>query len=144
MENPINFLVDTNIWLERLLEQDQSDIVKVFLETIPSENLSISDFSLHSIGVILTKLERFDIFDKFILDLFSNGDVSCLSIKPLENINVANYIKEMSLDFDDSYQFVISQKFEIQIVTFDKDFKKRGIKTLTPKEAIEKFKKMKK
>jgi len=144
MENQINFLVDTNVWLERLLEQEQSELVKEFLEIVPSENLSISDFSLHSIGVILTRLERLNILDKFIHDLFSNGDVSCLSLEPVENINVSNYIKEKKLDFDDSYQFVISKKFDIQIVTFDKDFRKSGIKTLTPKEAIEKFKKKKK
>lgn len=81
MENPINFLVDTNVWLERLLNQEQTDVVKDFLTTIPSENLSISDFSLHSIGVILTRLNEQEVFDVFITDLFSIGLVSCLSKK---------------------------------------------------------------
>ena len=91
----------------------------------------------------MMKLERFDVYEKFINDLFSTGNVSCLNLVPVENIDVANIIKEKGLDFDDSYQFIVSQKFNIQIVTFDKDFKKSGIKTLTPREAIDKFKKMK-
>lgn len=51
MEDEVIFLLDTNIWLERLLEQEKSDEVNEFLRTIPSENISISDFSLHSIGL---------------------------------------------------------------------------------------------
>lgn len=44
------YLVDTNIWLERLLDQTRSDEVRQFLDATPSEHLFISDFSLHSIG----------------------------------------------------------------------------------------------
>lgn len=46
------YLIDTNIFLEILLNQDKKEICKNFL----SENfnlLHISDFSIHSIGVIL-------------------------------------------------------------------------------------------
>lgn len=140
MENKINFLVDTNIWLERLLEQDQSDIVDEFLKTIPSDFLSISDFSLHSVAVILHRLEKLDVFNGFIEDLFSYGNVSCLQTEPLDNFDIIKIIKEKQLDYDDAYQELISQKFDLQIVTFDKDFRKSGITTLTPQEAIDQFK----
>ena len=136
----MNFLVDTNIWLERILEQEQSEIVKEFLNTVPSINLSISDFSLHSIGVILFRLDRINIFDDFINDLFSEGFVTCLSVEPLENLDITKLISKNKLDYDDSYQSVIAQKYNIQIVTFDKDFKKNHIKTLSPNEAIKKYK----
>jgi predicted nucleic acid-binding protein len=49
-----------------------------------------------------------------------------------------NNIRRYKLDFDDSYQFSIAQKFDLILVTFDKDFNVRGIKKNTPDEIIEK------
>lgn len=48
-------LVDTNVWLERLLDQEKSKVAAHFLDSTPTEWLFVSDFSLHSIGVILCK-----------------------------------------------------------------------------------------
>jgi hypothetical protein len=64
------YLLDTNIWLERLLDQDRSGEVDRFLSSVPSERLFITDFSLHSIGVILGRLGRMPAFCSFIQDLF--------------------------------------------------------------------------
>ena len=36
------YLVDTNIWLERLLEQDRADVVRRFLDAIPPEHLFLT------------------------------------------------------------------------------------------------------
>ncbi len=52
------FLVDTNIWLELLLEQERAGEVRRFLDALPSDQLAISHFSLHSIGVILGRYGR--------------------------------------------------------------------------------------
>ncbi len=38
------YLVDTNIWLERLLEQERSEEVAKFLNSIPTEKLFITIF----------------------------------------------------------------------------------------------------
>jgi predicted nucleic acid-binding protein len=45
--------------------------------------------------------------------------------------------KSKILDFDDSYQYCIAQKYELTIVTFDKDFNAKGIRKSTPDEIIE-------
>ena len=45
------YLVDTNIWLERLLAQAKSDEVGDFLDRIPSNELFSTDFAFHSICV---------------------------------------------------------------------------------------------
>jgi len=34
MESRLNFLVDTNVWLERLLEQENASVVDDFLKLI--------------------------------------------------------------------------------------------------------------
>ena len=46
------YLIDTNIFLEVLLTQEKKETCKKFLDE-NIKNLYISDFSLHSIGVIL-------------------------------------------------------------------------------------------
>ena len=58
------YLVDTNIFLEILLQQNKSKNCKLFLDK-NSGVLNISDFFLHSIGVILFRNKKEKIFLKF-------------------------------------------------------------------------------
>jgi predicted nucleic acid-binding protein len=55
------YLIDTNIFLEILLSQKQKDICKEFLVS-NTEHIYISDFSLHSIGVILFRNNKETVF----------------------------------------------------------------------------------
>ena len=52
------YLVDTNIWLERLLDQAGSEEVGQSLQRVWNDRLYLSDFTLHSIGIILLKLDE--------------------------------------------------------------------------------------
>ncbi len=139
METKVRYLVDTNIWLERLLDQDNSAIVSKFLDTIPLDQIFISDFALHSIGVILSRLKKLDILDKFVNDIFFNGLIEQLSLGSHNFADVIVNIGKYKLDFDDAYQLTISQKYDLTIVTFDKDFNIDGINKMTPDEIIEKL-----
>ena len=136
METKIRYLVDTNIWLERLLDQDKSEIVSKFLDTIPLEQIFISDFALHSIGVILSRLNKLDILDKFVNDLFFNGLIEQISLDPHDFADIIANIGKYKLDFDDSYQLTISKKYDLTIVTFDKDFNVQGISRMSPEELL--------
>lgn len=75
------YLLDTNIWLE-LLDQERSEEVGRFLTQIPSNQLLMSDFSLHSIGVLLGRFRRHEIFIEFAEDIFINGRVRLVSVAP--------------------------------------------------------------
>ena len=138
METKVRYLVDTNVWLERLLDQEKSDIASRFLDLIPTDELFVSDFSIHSIGVILSRLKKFDVFAKFIDDLFVNGQLEQLTLDTIDLIDVTTNIQKYKLDFDDSYQFTIAKKYDLTIVTFDKDFNVKGIKKNTPDEIVDK------
>lgn len=133
----MKFLVDTNIWLELLLGQEKSEIVSLFLEQVSIDDLFVSDFAIHSIGVILSKKKKADIFSEFLDDLFVNGQITQLSLDPVELHQVATNIQEFNLDFDDGYQLAVSQKYDLTIVTFDKDFNAKGIRKITPVEFIQ-------
>ena len=78
------YLVDTNIWLERLLGQAKSDEVGQFLDQTPTNQLFITDFAFHSIGVILTRRKRKAALLDFVQDVFITGAVTVISLKPEE------------------------------------------------------------
>jgi len=136
LETEIRYLVDTNVWLERLLDQEKSVIASKFFDLIPTDSLFVSDFSIHSIGVILSRLKKFDIFETFINDLFISGQIELLSLDSYDLLDVIGNIQKYKLDFDDSYQFSVAQKYDLTIVTFDKDFNAKGIKKQTPDEIV--------
>jgi uncharacterized protein len=138
LETKIRYLIDTNIWLERLLDQDKSDIVSKFLDTVPPDQIFISDFTLHSIGVIMSRLKKLDILNKFVNDLFFNGLIKQLSLDPGDFVDIISNIEKYNFDFDDAYQLALCQKHEMTIVTFDKDFNVEGIDKMTPDEIIKK------
>ena len=68
--------------------------------------------------------------------MFLNGQIELLILDSIDLLDVIDNIKKHKLDFDDSYQFSIAQKFDLTIVTFDKDFNAKGIKKKTPGEII--------
>ena len=138
MATKVKYLVDTNIWLELLLNQEKSEVVSEFLTIIPPTQLFVSDFAIHSIGVILSRLKKLDALSIFLNDLFINGQIEQLSLEPLDLMDVANNIKKYNLDFDDSYQFTVAEKYAMTLVTFDKGFKVVGLKKKTPQEIINK------
>ena len=136
METKVRYLVDTNVWLERLLDQEKSVIASKFFDLVPTDSLFVSDFSIHSIGVILSRLKKYDIFETFINDLFINGQIELLSLDSSDLLEVIGNIQKYKLDFDDSYQFSVAQKYDLTIITFDKDFNAKGIKKKTPDEIV--------
>ncbi len=136
METKVRYLVDTNVWLERLLDQEKSVIAFKFFDLTPTDSLFVSDFSIHSIGVILSRLKKYDIFETFINDLFINGQIELLSLDSSDLLEVIGNIQKYKLDFDDSYQFSVAQKYDLTIITFDKDFNAKGIKKKTPDDIV--------
>jgi len=136
LETKVRYLVDTNVWLERLLDQEKSVIAFKFFDLTPTDSLFVSDFSIHSIGVILSRLKKYDIFETFINDLFINGQIELLSLDSSDLLEVIGNIQKYKLDFDDSYQFSVAQKYDLTIITFDKDFNAKGIKKKTPDDIV--------
>jgi len=128
------YLVDTNIWLERLLDQEKSEDVEKFLDIVPSEELFISDFSFHSIGVILCKTNNREALIQFTRDIFDNGNVSILNLEPNDMSDVVKVIEVYNLDFDDAYQYVTAEKNHLTLVSFDADFDGTELGRKTPEE----------
>lgn len=115
------YLVDTNIFLEVLLSQEKKDICKQTLDANIG-SLYLSDFSLHSIGVILFRNGKENIFQKFSVDVVLKVEIITLSKDSYKNLADAKL--NTGLDFDDVYQFKIAEEHGLEIITMDRDFNK--------------------
>lgn len=115
------YLIDTNIFLEILLKQDKSELCKTFLDENINE-ISMSDFTLHSIGVILFRQEEAQAFKKFISDTLPKTNL--LSLPKNKYNEIINVNSDLGLDFDDSYQYSMCKHYDLKYVTMDQDFKK--------------------
>ncbi len=131
------YLLDTNVWLERLLDHVHSDEVGDFLARIPTEHLFITDFALHSIGVILDRLDRRDVFLDFIGDLFEDNGVGLITLVPSDMPRLVEIIERFGLDFDDAYQYVAAEIHGLILVSFDADFDRTDQGRRTPREILQ-------
>ena len=130
------YLLDTNIWLERLLDQEHSADVGEFLRRIDSDQLFVTDFSLHSVCLILTRLKRPQSAIDFIQDLFIKGHVGLLTVLPEEMESVIGLTKKFTLDFDDAYQYLVAERNKLVLVSFDSDFVHTARGRKTPAEVL--------
>lgn len=126
------YLVDTNIWLERLLDQERSAEVGQFLAQTSTDQLLMTDFALHSIGVILDRLGQRAVLSRFVDDLFVQGGVGLVSVRPAAMHRLVSVMERFDLDFDDAYQYVAAEQADAVIVSFDGDFDRTDRGRQTP------------
>ena len=125
------YLLDTNILVEFVLDQQKADEVGEFLRVIPPEQIFFTEFSLYSMSILLVRRKRYDTLTRILDDLFAPGGVQIIRVRPMDIKNVARVTKELDLDFDDAYQYVAAEIFNLELISFDKDFDRtpRGRKT---------------
>jgi predicted nucleic acid-binding protein len=104
-----------------IIESGKSSDCKDFLNK-NYDKISISDFSLHSIGVILYRYKKKEIFKEFIQDILS--EIKILNLPSQEYAIFTNTTQLPNLDFDNLYQYSIAKYYDLEIVTMNSDFKK--------------------
>ena len=109
------YLVDTNVFLEGLLEQEKVEDVRSFFKSVDLDMVFITDLSLHSIGIIL--------FSSFLKDLVANG-MRVLSLEYEDLDKLETTARKFYLDFDDAYQYTTAKKHGLALISFDSDFDK--------------------
>jgi len=129
------YLVDTNIFLEALLEQQKAKEVRSFFQKVDLGEIFITDLSLHSIGIILFGLGKLELFNSFLDDMIIDG-IEILSLQP-EGLKLLNSIaQKCKLDFDDAYQYSVADKYNLQLISFDQDFDRTKRKKKEPSEIL--------
>lgn len=130
------YLLDTNIWLERLLGQAQSVTVGQLLARLPTDQMLMSDFTLHSLGVILHRLGYRAVFTVFVQDVLIDGGVVLSSLPPASMAQVVASMDRFGLDFDDAYQYTVAEREQAEIVSFDTHFEQTERGRLTPAQVL--------
>lgn len=130
------YLLDTNILLELLLNQKKADEVERLLLETPQEMLCISEFSLDSIGVALVRRVIHDIFLKAVEDMLLVGGIRLLRLGPEDMQKVIQVSRRFKLDYDDAYQYVLAEKYNLILVSFDRDFDRTKQGKTTPAEIL--------
>lgn len=132
----MNYLLDTNIWLEGMLEQEHAADVVDLLARVPSEQLCMTDFTLHSIGVILHRLKQRQTYIQFVQDVLLDGATHLITLPPdmMEELSIAS--EKYRLDFDDAYQYLAAVRYDLSLVSLDSDFDRTDRGRRTPHDII--------
>jgi len=128
-------LIDTNIFLEILLAQEQSEEAKKLLVNVERYEFYLTDFTIHSIGLILFRQRLDSKFARFIADIVGAG-IGVLSLPILEMERVVAVVQKYTLDFDDAYQYAVAEKHGLRIVSYDSHFDKTNLGRTTPRKII--------
>jgi len=125
------YLIDTNVWLERLLDHPQATAVEQFLAHTPTTALFLTDFAFHSLAIILLRLKKPTLWRTFLHDTMIDGHVGLLSVLPQEMLRLNEVMDAYGLDFDDAYQYTAAETHDLTVISYDTDFDRtpRGRKT---------------
>ena len=119
------YLIDTNIFLEILLKQENSRKAKDFL-SLANNEMFVSEFSVFSIGIILNKLNKLNSFEVFLKGIIIDK-IPILALSPEDLLDINEVTQKYKLDFDDAYQYLLAKRDELTLVTFDTDFKRTDL-----------------
>jgi predicted nucleic acid-binding protein len=128
----LSYLIDSNVWLELLLRQQHADEVRQFLEMVQSDEISLTEFTLYSIGIITSRLKKEDVFAAFLSDLLEETGIKRIALSLADLRDLLSAMREQDLDFDDAYQYVAARNNDLILVSFDKDFDSTNIQRKTP------------
>ena len=129
---PVRLLLDANIYLEILLDQEQSESARTLLAAYADHEFFLSDFSLHSIVLSLFRRQQHSRFREFLTDALDRPGTTVLSLDAADMEAVVENSQRFGLDFDDAYQYTVALKYDLTVVSLDSHFDRtdRGRKTL--------------
>lgn len=127
----MRLLLDTNIFLEILLGQERAEEAKELLSRIDQHEFFVTDYTVHSVGVLLFRQGQPETFRQFVNDVLVRAGMTIVSLQVTELGALAEVSRRFRLDFDDAYQYVAAESYALDLVSFDADFDctDRGRKT---------------
>jgi len=133
----VRLLIDTNIFLEVILEQARAEEAQTFLGRNEEHEFFLSDFSLHSVGILLFRRKRHQVFRQFLTDMMAQAGMELLSVPVSDMDAVALVAERFDLDFDDAYQYTVAERRNLTVVSFDSDFDRTDRGRRTPAQILQ-------
>jgi uncharacterized protein len=134
MAGSLMYLLDTNIFLEYILRRSRLEEVKDFFQRADLTTLTISDFSLHTIGVIYLREHKSKEFLTFVNEDIIASGIRVINVTPDYFSKITGAAERYHLDFDDAYQYAVAEQNRLSIVSFDKDFDRTENGRMEPKD----------
>lgn len=131
------FLIDTNIFLEILLDQEHAeDCLKLF-EWLQREKTTVllTIFTLYSIGIILTRDRKFESWDSFLRICDHNGFI-VIPTNFQDELDIQKACIKFGIDLDDAHQYWTAKSWDARLVSFDKDFDSTDLQREEPKSIL--------
>jgi predicted nucleic acid-binding protein len=131
----MRFLVDSSVWLEVLLQQQREAEVRAFFDTIPLNQVGLTDFSLFSIALKMVRHDRLQALMEFATDIV-NSSIAVVRLNPSALPGVLSVMTTERLDFDDAYQYFAAEQNNLILVSLDKHFAHTSRGYQSPREAM--------
>ena len=138
------FLVDSNIFLEVLLQQSRVKECRTFMEFIETNDVPVicTQYTVHSIAAILSRYHQENDFADFVENIERMKALIVYSTSLEEEKQIARRCRELKLDFDDALQYRVAKSVNCQaIISLDSDFDKTDLKRLTPEQFFSQYSK---
>lgn len=132
------YLIDTNIFLEVLLEQDNKDSCLELLKLIEEGKIQVivTSFALHSIAIILEKLKGIDSYRDFLEVIMASAGLMTYSTTPQDEIEICAISKKFNLIFDDALHYFVAKTFRLNLASLDSDFDRTDINRMHPRDVV--------
>ena len=127
------YLLDTNIFLEVLLNREYSSVIRELLNRETDLSFFITDFSLYSIGIFLMRSKLAGYYNSFLDDL-DERDIQIVALSPEDLRRIPAICIRYNLDFDDAYQYVAAEANDLKLVSLDHDFDRVPSGRVHPKD----------
>jgi uncharacterized protein len=128
------YLVDTNIFVEFLLDQERADESLQIMERIERGELEayVTSFALHSIAVILDRRNDMDLLEKFFERVIQAKGLRVYQTEPIEEKSIAALNRTVKLDFDDTLHYHVASTLGATLMSFDRGFDTTDLKRVEP------------
>jgi predicted nucleic acid-binding protein len=137
----MQFLLDTNCWLQIVRQRPFAAEVAKFLADVPADRVFITDLAVHSIAIVMGRFKTLGDVPNFFTICGFGRTIRILTLEISDISQVVHTAATHGLDFDDAYQYVAAELNNLSIVSFDADLDRTSRGRLTPAQALAAFKK---
>lgn len=133
------YLVDTNIFLEVLLSRARREECKKLLSSLKKGEREgvVTDYSVHSVIVIMDRFEKLDELRTFLSSLTSYQCLYIYTTSLYTELSAINLSMEYGLDMDDAIQYSSALSVNADgLVSFDKHFDGLKIPRMEPRDLV--------
>lgn len=132
-------LVDTNVFLELLMDQEKADDCEKLLSAVSEGKIEavVSRFTLHAIESVVKDPEA---LSTLLRNIENSAGLYIYDTNTSDEFVVSLLMKALKRDFDDSLQYYVSKKVGAKaIVSFDRHLDQLDIPRAEPDRALSLF-----